>query len=248
MLKTSRRTFIRTLQYAACGVLLAGGMTLVSRAAPDAANSQTLKPGTERPANAIVLFDGSNTDQWVQYGSNRPCPWKLDSAEKALIAGSGGDIATKQKFGAYQLHLEWKEPMPKPDQHGQDRGNSGVYQQNRYELQVLDSYHNDTYANGACGAIYAQTPPARNVCKPPGEWQTYDITLWPAQFENGKKVKDAFITVYQNGELIQDHTDIKKPTPGGVPESADPGPIRLQDHGHPVEFRNIWIVPISESK
>src|SRR6185437_13334458 len=154
-------------------------------------------------ANAIVLFDGSNTDQWVQYGSDRPCTWKLIPVEKAMVEG-GGDIATKQKFGAYQLHVEWKEPMPKPDQHGQDRGNSGVYQQNRYELQVLDSYHNDTYANGACGAIYAQTPPAKNVCKPPGEWQTYDITLWPAQFENGKKVEDAFITVYQNGELIQD--------------------------------------------
>jgi hypothetical protein len=216
MVKTSRRAFLRTLQFAACGVLLIGGMSLVTRAAPDASTNRVLMPGTERPANAIVLFDGSNTDQWIQYGSNRPCTWKLIPVEKAMVEG-GGDIATKKKFGAYQLHLEWKEPMPKPDQHGQDRGNSGVYQQSRYELQVLDSYHNDTYANGACGAVYAQTPPAKNVCKPPGEWQAYDITLWPAQFKDGKKVKDAFITVYQNGELIQDHTDIKKSTPGGIP-------------------------------
>ncbi len=204
-----------------------------------------LKPGTQKPANAIVLFDGSNTDQWTSSDGKSPAKWKIDETEKAMTAG-GGDIVTKPKFGAYQLHLEWKEPMPKPEQKGQDRGNSGVYQQERYELQVLDSYENDTYANGACGAISGQTPPAKNVCKPPGQWQTYDITLTPAKFETGKKTADARITVYQNGELIQDNTDIKGPTPGGKPESEQPGSIRLQDHGHPVEFRNIWIVPMDK--
>jgi hypothetical protein len=205
-----------------------------------------LYPGVNKPANAIALFRGSRTDEWVQRGSNQPCKWKTNPQERSLVAG-GGDIVTKRQFGAYQLHVEWKEPQSTPEQKGQDRGNSGIYQQDRYELQVLDSFNNETYANGACGAIYGEAAPLKNVSLPPLQWQTYDITLTPAKFENGKKVANARITVYQNGELIQDNTEIKKgPTPGGAPEADSPGPLRLQDHGHPVEFRDIWIVPLDD--
>ena len=227
---------------AAVVALIALGMS--SAHAEKGPAKEILKPNTERPKNAIVLFDGSNTDAWQQRGDG-PCKWKLNENEKSMISG-GGDIVTKEKFGAYQLHVEFKEPKLAEDKHGQERGNSGVYQQDRYELQVLDSYHNDTYPDGACGAIYGQTPPLKNASKPPLQWQTYDITLWPAKFKDGKKVEDARITVYQNGELIQDYTDIKGPTGAGAPETDAPGPIRLQDHGNPVEFRNIWIVPLEE--
>ena len=208
--------------------------------------AKVLKPNTPKPANAIVLFDGSNTNEWVQKGNGQPCKWKIVADEKAMVAG-GGDIVTKRKFGAYQLHVEWKEPQPTPEQKGQERGNSGIYQQDRYELQVLDSYQNETYANGACGAIYGDLPPLKNASKPPMQWQSYDITLIPVKFENGKKVANARITVYQNGELIQDNAEIKKgSTPGGAKEADTPGALRLQDHGHPVEFRNIWIVPLDD--
>ena len=205
-----------------------------------------LSPGIPRPRNAISLFRGMRTDEWVQRGSNQPCKWKVNPEARSMVAG-GGDIVTKRKFGAYQLHVEWLEPQSAPDKKGQERGNSGIYQQDRYELQVLDSYNNETYADGACGAIYGEAPPLKNASLPPMQWQTYDITFVPAKFENGKKTANARITVYQNGELIQDNTEIKKgPTPGGEKEADTPGPIRLQDHGNPVEFRNIWIVPLDD--
>ena len=153
------------------------------------------------------------------------------------------DVATKQKFKDFQLHLEFYEPVLGPEFKGQDRGNSGVYLQGRYELQVLDSYHNETYANGACGSIYGIKAPLTNAAKPPGQWQTYDITFHAARYEDGKKTKDAHVTVYWNGKLVQDSTDIPHSTGGGEPESAAGGPIRLQFHHHAVKYRNIWIVP-----
>lgn len=194
-----------------------------------------LKPGTERPKDAMVLFDGTDTSQW---NSN---DWPIK--EGAMVSDKH-DIATKEKFKDYQLHLEFNEPKLGPEFKGQDRGNSGVYQQGRYELQVLDSYNNETYANGSCAAVYGVKAPAKNAAKPPGEWQTYDITFHAAKFKEGKKVENAHITVYWNGELVQDNTEIPHQTGGGDPEQDTPGSIRLQYHHHSVQFKNIWIVPL----
>ena len=203
-----------------------------------------LKPGTEKPGDAKVLFDGKDASQWTVFNSKDPANWPV---EDGALVSAKNDIATKDKFKDFQLHIEFNEPKLGPEFKGQDRGNSGVYLQGRYELQVLDSFHNDTYANGACGAIYGIKAPLKNAAKPPGEWQTYDITFRMARFENGKKVKDAHVTVYWNGQLVQDDTDITKSTGGGAKETADGGPIRLQFHHHSVKFRNIWIVPLDQS-
>ena len=196
-----------------------------------------LKPGTEKPADAVVLFDGKDTSQW---DSN---DWPV---EDGVMTSAKHDISSKEKFTDYQLHLEFNEPSLGPEFKGQDRGNSGVYQQGRYELQVLDSYNNETYANGACAAVYGIKAPLKNVAKPPGEWQTYDITFHAAKYQDGKKTENAHITVYWNGELVQDNTEIPHSTGGGAKEEDTPGPIRLQFHHHSVKFRNIWIVPLKD--
>jgi len=202
----------------------------VLRAADD-----VLKPGAEKPKDALVLFDGADVSHWDS------TDWPI---EDGAMVSKKHDISTKDKFTDYQLHLEFNEPMLGPEFKSQDRGNSGVYQQGRYELQVLDSYHNETYPDGACAAIYGIKAPLKNAAKPPGEWQTYDITFHAAKYKDGKKVENARITVYWNGELVQDNTEIPHPTGGGDPETDAAGPIRLQFHNHAVRFKNIWIVAL----
>jgi Domain of Unknown Function (DUF1080) len=194
-----------------------------------------LKPGAEKPKDAVVLFDGTDTSHWEQ------TQWPV---KDGAMVSEKGDTTTKEKFKDYQLHLEFNEPKLGPEFKDQDRGNSGVYQQGRYELQVLDSYHNETYPLGVCAAVYGVKGPSKNMAKPPGEWQTYDITFHAAKFKDGKKVENAHITVYWNGELVHDNTEIPGPTGGGAKEEDTPGPIRLQFHNHSVQFRNIWIVPL----
>ena len=221
------------------------GVGAIALAADDSSHGNILKPGTEKPANAVALFDGKDTSHWVVAGSDKPCNWEV---EDGTLVDDKNDIQTKDKFKDFQLHLEFNEPKLGPEFKGQDRGNSGVYLQNRYELQVLDSYNNDTYANGACGAIYGIKAPLKNAAKPPGEWQTYDVTFHAAKFENGKKTEDAHVTVYWNGELVQDNTDITHSTGGGAKEQDTPGPLKLQWHHHHVRFRNIWLVPEGEVK
>ncbi|HEY2589360.1 MAG TPA: DUF1080 domain-containing protein [Tepidisphaeraceae bacterium] len=219
---------------------MAGALALAATGIAFAAD-EVLKPNSERPADAVVLFDGKDTSQWEPAGGKTM--WEVGDG---AIVSDANDIQTKQKFKDYQLHLEFNEPVLGPEFKGQDRGNSGVYQQGRYELQVLDSYHNDTYANGACAAVYGIKAPAKNAAKPPGEWQTYDITFHAARWDGDKKVKNATITVYWNGELVQDNTEIPHSTGGGAKEEDTPGPIRLQWHHHHVKFRNIWIVPLKD--
>lgn len=203
------------------------------------AADEVLKPGTEKPADAITLFDGTNTSHWEPVGEKM---WQI---EDGVLVDDANDIQTKDKFKDYQLHLEFNEPMLGPEFKSQDRGNSGVYQQGRYEIQVLDSFNNPTYAKGGCAAVYGVADPLKNVPKPPGEWQTYDITFHAAKYDGDKKVQDAHVTLYWNGELVQDNTDIPNSTGGGAKEEDTPGPIRLQWHNHHVKFRNIWIVPLS---
>ena len=196
-----------------------------------------LKPGTEKPADAVVLFDGKDTSQW---DSN---DWTI---EDGAMVSQKHDISTKEKFKDYQLHLEFNEPTLGPEFKSQNRGNSGVYQQGRYEIQVLDSYNNPTDKKGEGAAVYGIASPLKNAAKPPGEWQTYDITFHAARYKDGKKTENAHVTLYWNGELVQDNTEIPHSTGGGAKEEDTPGPIRLQFHHHSVKFRNIWIVPLKD--
>ncbi|MBS1729225.1 MAG: DUF1080 domain-containing protein [Bacteroidetes bacterium] len=207
-----------------------------------------VKPAREigqAPSDAIVLFDGKNVDAWqLENGQAAQCAVKDGIM---TIVKNSGSIQTRQKFNNFQLHLEWKEPLPVVGD-GQGRGNSGVYLQEEYEIQVLDSYENPTYSNGQCGALYKQSIPLVNACRQPGEWQSYDI-IWTAPiFNTDKTLKTpAFVTVFQNGILIQNHVEVKGKTLwSGEPyyEAHGPKSILLQDHGdngEPVSFRNIWI-------
>jgi len=191
----------------------------------------------EAPSDAVVLFDGTNLSEWV-HPDGSPASWLVSGG--AMIVTKGG-IKTRKEFGDIQLHLEFRTPAPARGE-GQDRGNSGVYLQGNYEVQVLDSYINETYIDGMCGAIYKIKPPLVNACRPPGIWQSYDIIFRAPKLDNaGKVVKKAVVTVLHNGVLIQDHTEVE-PTGSrtGSAESAR-GPIFLQDHNHPVQYRNVWV-------
>jgi len=194
-------------------------------------------PAGKAPSDAVVLFDGKDLSEWT-YADGKPAGWIV--ADGAMTV-KGGSIVSKKEFGDMQLHLEFASPSPARGE-GQDRGNSGVYLQGIYELQVLDSYENKTYIDGMCGAIYKQYPPLVNASRKPGEWQTYDIIFHAPKFDStGNVIRKATLTVLHNGILIQDHISISS-TPGGVREKEAPrGPIFLQDHNHPVKYRNIWV-------
>ena len=193
------------------------------------------------PADALVLFDGKDLSQWQREGGGEAA-WQV--ADGVATVNKTGSIATKRSFGDCQLHLEWATPALVSGE-GQGRGNSGVIFQGRYELQILDSYGNKTYFNGQAGAVYSQYPPLVNVCRKPGEWQSYDVIFHAPRFDNGGQLlKAATITVLQNGVLVQDHVEIKGLT-AKQPAKYVPHPLKqplvLQDHGNPVRFRNIWI-------
>jgi hypothetical protein len=193
------------------------------------------------PSDAVVLFDGKDLSQWDN------SPWIV---ENGVAVSHGGDTQTKRTFGDCQLHLEWVSPE-KVEGEGQGRGNSGVFLMGIYELQILDSYQNPTYFDGQAGAIYKQHPPLVNVCRKPGEWQSYDIIFSAPRFADGKLEKPAYVTVLHNGVLIQDHFEIQGETawdlaPAYHPHAAK-GPLRLQFHGNPVKFRNIWIRELDPS-
>ena len=204
------------------------------------------KPGTP-PSDAIILFDGSEDSlkNWTDE-KGEPTRWKLEN--NALISvKKAGMIQTKQKFGSCQLHVEWAAPTP-PKGNGQKRGNSGVFLQGIYEVQVLDSYNNKTYPDGQAGALYGRSKPLVNACRKPGEWQSYDIIYHRPLFKDGKVVRRATFTVLHNGVLIQDHTVLSGATYWWGAHAVknyhphpDKLPLKLQDHGNPVRYRNIWI-------
>ncbi|QVL32095.1 DUF1080 domain-containing protein [Telmatocola sphagniphila] len=199
---------------------------------------------TPPPQNATVLFDGKSLDKWLNQDGKKPAQWKLVDGG-AMQVLSGGNIITKEKFGGhFKLHVEFRVPY-EPKNKGQGRGNSGVYVQGRYEVQVLDSYALESKKND-CGAIYEVAAPKVNACKAPSIWQSYDIEFWAPVFKDGKKVEPAKITVYQNGVLIHEGQTIPvdNTTAGLGGDPSKPGPIMLQDHGNPVQFRNIWIVKL----
>jgi hypothetical protein len=195
------------------------------------------------PSDAIVLFDGKDLSQW-QSMSGGEAAWKVENGYMEVVPGAGG-IRTKESFGDVQLHVEWRTP-PVSDKQSQARNNSGVFLMGRYEVQVLDTYNNKTYADGQAGAIYGQYPPLVNPLRPPGEWQVYDIIFRAPRFdEDGGLVEPARMTILLNGVLIQDNRILTGPTGHRErpPYTAHPDalPISLQDHGDPVRFRNIWV-------
>jgi hypothetical protein len=195
--------------------------------------------GAKPPAGAIVLVGEKTPEGWVQAGNKTPAKWP--SHDGVLTVGHG-DIMTERSFGSFELHVEFNVPYM-PSAHGQGRGNSGIFLTGNHELQVLDSYGLKSQ-NNDCGAIYHQIAPAVNACKPPLQWQTYDVTFHKAQIVGGKLVKKARVTVVQNGIKIIDDAEIS-PTPGGTESrEGQDGPLLLQDHGNLVEYRNIWIMPI----
>jgi hypothetical protein len=196
------------------------------------------------PSDAIVLFSGKDLAEWEQVMGGGPAKWSVADNAFTVVKGTG-NIHTKRGFGDCQLHIEWRTPA-KVEGEGQGRGNSGIFLQGRYEVQVLDSYNNVTYSNGQAGSLYKQHIPLVNASRKPGEWQTYDIFFRAPRFAaDGKVTTPAYVTVVHNGVLVQDHVELKGNTVYiGQPAYEKHGlkePIELQDHGNPVSYRNIWI-------
>ena len=208
---------------------------------------KVVDPGgaSKPPSDAVVLFDGKDLSPWKSQKDGAPARWKVENGYMEVAKGTGG-IETAQSFGDCQLHIEWASPAPGVGQ-DQDRGNSGVFFiGGQYEVQVLDSYQSATYPDGQAAALYGQYPPLVNASRPPGEWQTYDIVFRGPRFDGeGKLLRPARVTVLHNGVLVQDAVELTGPTAHKsrppYKAHAPKGPISLQDHSHPVRFRNIWV-------
>ena len=226
--------------------LLFAGMA----AAAEPAQPVAVDPGGpgKAPSDAVVLFSGSNLDEW-QHKDGSPAKWTVENGEIVCNTGSG-NLQTKRKFGSAQIHVEFATPN-QTDVKGQARGNSGVYLQGRYEVQVLDSFQSPTYADGQAGAVYQQYPPLVNASRPPEQWQTFDIIFHAPNCYGDRFLEPGRVTVLHNGVLIQDNVELKGPTPGGLGgDVCEPGPIMLQDHVHrevektALRYRNLWLRPL----
>ena len=210
----------------------------------------TFSDAAPAPSDAIVLFDGHDLSHWM--GDKGKPAWKVRDGYMEVEPHSGY-IHTKEAFGDCQLHLEWAEPAVAVGA-SQDRGNSGVFLQGIYEVQILDNYENPSYADGLCGGLYGQSPPLANVCRKPGAWQTYDIIFEAARFgADHKLIRPASMTVLQNGVLVHHKQALLGPTGWRMlasykKETPARGPLALQDHGNPVRFRNIWIRNIAQEE
>jgi Domain of Unknown Function (DUF1080) len=195
----------------------------------------------QTPSGAVALFNGRDVSNW-QKRNGQPAAWKV---EDGIMTAGGGDIVSEQRFTDFQLHLEFRVP-DMPGKKGQAKGNSGVYLQGRYEIQVLDSYGAGTPGKGDCGAIYDQFAPLANACKPPLEWQSYDVIFRAARVDAaGRVTEPARLTLLQNGIAIQNNVQLPGVTGGAMDQHVgEPGPLLLQDHGDPVQYRNIWVLPL----
>jgi Domain of Unknown Function (DUF1080) len=251
-MKTSRLSLLAVVVFAATPSLLLAQVDTkwkihdMNRPVPPVVTPGTAStqdsPGRP-PSDATVLFDGSDLSKW-QHKDGTPAKWKVENGY-AEVAPKTGYIYTKQAFGDCQLHVEFREPTP-PHGDSQERGNSGVFLMGLYEVQVLDSYENKTYADGQASAVYGQYPPQVNASRPPGQWQWYDIVFHGPRFDaSGKLLRPARETVFHNGVLVQDNVELSGPTEHGERPPYKPTPeklpLALQDHGDPVRFRNIWI-------
>ncbi len=219
-----------------------------SPAAVDPGAAGTENSAGRAPADAIVLFDGKDLSKWA-HKDGSDAKWKVADGYFEVTPKTH-DIFTRQAFGDMQLHVEFREPAP-PIGEDQNRGNSGVILMGLYEIQVLDSYQSKTYPDGQAGAVYGQYPPLVNASRPPGQWQTYDIVFHAPRFDaGGKLLKPADVSVLHNGVLVQDHVEIHGPTATGEPYKMHAAklPLELQDHNHPVRYRNIWVRELSVSE
>ena len=207
--------------------------------------AETFSHMAPAPADAIVLFDGKDLSKWKSGSADA----KWNVADGAFVVTKGaGDIETREKFGDFQLHIEWSAPNP-PHGDSQGRGNSGIFLHGLYEVQVLDVYNNKTYADGQAGGLYGQWAPLQNAVKKPGEWNSYDIVFEGPRFDASHAVtRKAAVTVIHNGVVLHHHQEFNGPTGHrNVPKYEwydSTGPIRLQDHGDPVRYRNVWIRPL----
>jgi hypothetical protein len=209
---------------------------------PSRPHPAVITPGAQTgaaPSDAVVLFGGTDLSQWTTTKQ----PWRVENGYVEVVPNAG-DIRTKEAFGDVQLHVEWAAPAIVRGT-SQNRGNSGIFLQGRYEVQVLDSFENPTYADGQAGAIYGQWPPLVNPVRKPGEWQAYDIVFEAPRFDGGKLVKPAYLTVFLNGVLLHHHKEAMGPTVHRALATYAPQPAEdslvLQDHQQPVRYRNIWI-------
>jgi len=244
----SRQNSFRSFVFASFVILALTAGALAQIKAPTV-EPKIINPGPVGgpPSDAIVLFGGKDLSQWQSLNGGE-AKWLVKDGAIEVV-GRTGDIVSKQDFGDMQLHIEWATPAEVKGT-GQGRGNSGIFLQGRYEIQVLDSYDNQTYFHGQAGAVYKQYAPLVNASRKPGEWQTYDIVYHAPKFdESGGVVKKATVTVLHNGVLVQDNVEILGSTTN---EEVQPvytkhppkAPIRLQDHGNPTRFRNIWVRPL----
>ncbi|MFB6136047.1 MAG: DUF1080 domain-containing protein [Halobacteriaceae archaeon] len=195
----------------------------------------------EPPGDATVLFDGTDLSAWEGADGGEP-EWQVEDGAMVVEPGSG-DVRTREAFGDCQLHVEWAAPE-EAEGDSQGRGNSGVFLMDRYEIQVLDCYENPTYADGHAAAVYGQHPPLVNACRPPGEWQSYDVAWTAPRFDGDELVSPARVTVLHNGVVVQDGAELVGPTGHRDVSDYEPhppeAPLRLQDHGDRVRFRNVW--------
>ena len=216
-----------------------------ARPQPPVVTPGTFSETATPPGDAIVLFDGRDLSQWRDKKTGGPVFWTV---EDGAAVSAKGDIETTNQFGDIQLHLEFREPAPATGD-GQGRGNSGVFFMGQYEIQVLDCYSNKTYADGATAGVYGQHPSLVNACRPPGEWQTYDIIFNVPHFgANGEVLSPGYVTVFHNGVVAQNHQAIRGATnwksPGKYTPHGPAGPLALQFHNNAVAFRNIWVRPV----
>lgn len=197
--------------------------------------------GRAAPSDAVVLFDGGDLSAWQSDGGG-DAAWRL--VDGAMEVNGTGGIRTRESFGDVQLHVEWASPADTGSE-SQGRGNSGVFLMGRYEIQVLDSFENRSYADGQAAALYGQRPPEVNACRGPGQWQTYDIVFEAPRFDGDELVRPARVTVHHNGVLVHHAVEFLGPTRHRQVARYEPheatGPIALQDHGNPVRYRNLWV-------
>lgn len=195
------------------------------------------------PSDAIILFDGGSLDKFESVKGGA-ADWSVEDSYFTVNPGTG-NIHTKDHYGDMQLHVEWRTPIEDMGKEGQKFGNSGIYIMGKYEVQVLNSFHNETYPDGQAGAIYKQHPPMVNASRAPGEWQAYDIIFRAPRYnDDGSEKEPGRLTVFHNGVLIQYHANIKGPTIAynkDLPENTMKGPLMLQDHSNKVSYRNIWL-------
>ncbi len=218
------------------------------RPQPPVVDPGPVRPPVPPPSDAVVLFNGHDLSQW-RSEKGGPAAWTVRNGYFEVAPGTGM-LVSAQAFGDCQLHVEFAEPTP-PTGESQERGNSGVYLMGLYEVQVLDSYHNKTYPDGAAAALYGQYPPLVNASRPPGEWQTYDIVFHGPRFDAaGTLTRPARMTVFHNGVLVQDDVVLTGPTANKArppyKAHAEKLPLQLQDHGNKVRYRDIWIRPLSD--